>query len=143
MCSLGIKYCLLRPGIPLYLLGLCPLRFNLFLSLTLALFRTHIHSHIAPYVPAPRLAAPRRAAGKHSRCSMIDRPTDVPARRRETPGRDDSIKRFDCSSRDDCPLIENVLDPVERARREKTSSRVVPIWRWCLSNLSATVSNHA
>lgn len=23
---------------------------------------------------------------------------------------DDSIKRFDCSSRDDCPLIENVLD---------------------------------
>lgn len=114
-------------------------------SLSLTHSRSFSNTHSLSYCSVCTRAAPRRASPRRGKTFSLfdDRPTDVPARRRETPGRDDSIKRFDCSSRDDCPLIENVLDPVERARREKTSSRVVPIWRWCLSNLSATVSNHA
>lgn len=39
---------------------------------------------------------------------------------------DDSIKRFDCSSRDDCPLIENILDSGWRVRKEEAKGELIP-----------------
>lgn len=44
-------------------------------------------------------------------------------------GRDDSIKRFDSKSRDDCPLIENVPGSLERTRAIRAGChRAFPIW---------------
>lgn len=39
---------------------------------------------------------------------------------------DDSIKRFDCSSRDDCPLIENILDSGWRVRKGEAKGELIP-----------------